>query len=299
MFHGTMTALITPFRDGKIDEDALRAHIERQIEAGVEGLIPAGSTGEAATLSVAEHKQVIRITVEQAAGRVPVIAGTGSNNTAESIELTAAAHSLGADAALLISPYYNKPTQEGIYQHHRAIAEAVHLPQVLYNVPGRTASNLLPETVGRLSRISNIIGIKDATADMEQLLQTMEAVDGRLEFYSGDDATVLPFMALGGEAVISVVANIAPRTMRALTDAMTAGDLPRARKMQRALLELNRVMFIRSNPIPVKAACALLGWVSGEIRLPLTELDTEGLAALRAAMAAFAGEEGAFSFDGD
>lgn len=292
MFHGTMTALITPFRDGEIDEEAFRAHIERQIEAGVQGLIPAGSTGEAATLSVAEHKRLIRIAVEQAAGRVPVIAGTGSNNTAESIELTAAAQEAGADAALLISPYYNKPTQEGIYRHHRAVAEAVHLPQVLYNVPGRTASNLEPETVGRLSHISNIVGIKDATADMEQLARTMEACDGRIEFYSGDDATVLPFMALGGVGVISVVSNVAPRTMRALTDAMVRGDLATARRLQMALLELNRAMFVRSNPMPVKAACALLGWASDEIRLPLTGLDDAAMEVLRAAMRAFRGHDG-------
>ncbi len=295
MFHGTMTALITPFRDGAIDEEAFRAHIERQIEAGVDGLVPTGTTGEAATLAVEEHKRVIRIAVEQAAGRVPVIAGTGSNNTAESIELTAAARTLGADAALLISPYYNKPTQEGIYHHYRTVAEAVHLPQILYNVPGRTSSNMLPETVGKLSKISNIIGIKDATANMDQLLRSMAAADGRLEFYSGDDATVLPFMALGGVAVISVVSNIAPRTMGALTRAMADGDIATARAMQVALMELNRAMFIRSNPIPVKAACALLGWIDGEIRLPLTPLDRAGEAELRTAMEAFSGAEERFS----
>ncbi|MDQ7000382.1 MAG: 4-hydroxy-tetrahydrodipicolinate synthase, partial [Mariprofundus sp.] len=212
MFHGTMTALVTPFSNGKIDEDAFRIHLERQVEAGVNGVVPAGTTGEAATLSFDEHKQVIRIAVEQVAGRVPVIAGTGSNNTAESIELTAAAKVLGADGALLISPYYNKPTQEGIYQHYKAIADAVHIPQVVYNVPGRTNSNLLPETVGRLSHVSNIIGIKDATANMEQLLHTMAACEGRIEFYSGDDASVMPFMALGGSGVISVVSNIVPRS---------------------------------------------------------------------------------------
>jgi len=291
MFHGTMTALITPFRHGAIDEEAFRAHIERQIEAGIAGLIPTGTTGEAATLTFDEHKQVIRIAIAQAAGRIPIIAGTGSNNTAESIELTAAAKTLGADAALLISPYYNKPTQEGIYHHYRAVADAVHLPQILYNVPGRTSSNMLPKTVGKLSNISNIIGIKDATADMEQLTQTMAATDGRIEFYSGDDATVLPFMALGGVGVISVVANIAPRTMGKLTHAMASGDLTTARAMQMALIELNRTMFIRSNPIPVKAACAQLGWIDREIRLPLTPLDEDGAAELRAAIEAFTGED--------
>jgi len=287
MFHGTMTALVTPFVNGRIDEDAFRAHLDRQIEAGVEALIPAGTTGEAATLSFAEHKQLIKISVQHVNGRVPVIAGTGSNNTAESIELTQAAKELGADAALLISPYYNKPTQEGIYQHYKAVAEAVHLPQLIYNVPGRTNSNILPETVGRLSRLSNIVGIKDATADMEQLTQTINACAGRIEFFSGDDATVLPFMALGGKGVISVVSNVAPRTMRAITDAMSRNDLAAARPLQMSLQGLNDMMFVESNPIPVKAACQVLGWMGGEIRLPLTPLAGKSLELLYQAMQAF------------
>lgn len=288
MFHGTMTALVTPFdNQGKIDEEALRAHVERQVEAGVEGLVPAGTTGEAATLSFEEHIEVIRITVEQAAGRVPVIAGTGSNNTTESIELTQAAKERGADAALLISPYYNKPTQEGIYLHYRAVAEAVHLPLMIYNVPGRTASNILPQTIGRLSEIPNIVGIKDATADMEQLVHAMEVSDGLLEFYSGDDASVLPFMALGGKGVISVISNVAPRTMRGLTVAMHSGAFEAARQAQFAMRELNELMFIQSNPIPVKAACHLLGWMPNHLRLPLTPLEGELLARLREAMQRF------------
>ncbi|HKI61738.1 MAG TPA: 4-hydroxy-tetrahydrodipicolinate synthase [Mariprofundaceae bacterium] len=287
MFHGTMTALVTPFVNGKIDEDAFRAHLDRQIEAGVQAVVPAGTTGEAATLSFAEHKRLIKISVQHVKGRVPVIAGTGSNNTAESIELTQAAKELGADAALLISPYYNKPTQEGIYQHYKAVAEAVHLPQLIYNVPGRTNSNILPETLGRLSMLSNIVGIKDATADMEQLTQALNACAGRIEFYSGDDATVLPFMALGGKGVISVVSNVAPRTMRALTDAMTRNDLAVARPLQMSLQRLNDMMFVESNPIPVKAACQALGWMGGEIRLPLTPLRGESLELLRQAMQTF------------
>ncbi|TLS66477.1 4-hydroxy-tetrahydrodipicolinate synthase [Mariprofundus erugo] len=291
MFHGTMTALVTPFSNGKIDEEAFRAHLERQIEAGVDGVVPAGTTGEAATLSFDEHKQAIAIAVDQVAGRVPVIAGTGSNNTAESIELTRAAKELGADAALLISPYYNKPTQDGIYYHYKAVADAVHLPQLIYNVPGRTNSNLLPETVGRLSHVANIVGIKDATADMEQLAHTMAACDGRIEFYSGDDATVLPFMALGGHGVISVVSNIAPKTMKVLTDAMRAGHLHEARDAQFCMRELNEVMFMQSNPIPVKAACCLLGWMKGEMRLPLMPLHGAPLQLLRDVMAGFRGAE--------
>lgn len=287
MFHGTMTALVTPFSNGKIDEDAFRNHLERQIDAGVNGVIPAGTTGEAATLSFDEHKQVIQIAVEQSAGRVPVIAGTGSNNTAESIELTAAAKALGADAALLISPYYNKPTQEGIYHHYKAVADAVHIPQLVYNVPGRTNSNILPETVGRLSHVANIVGIKDATADMEQLGHTMAACGDRMEFYSGDDASVLPFMAMGGKGVISVVSNIVPKAMLALTDAMRSGDVDRARGAESSMRELNRVLFVQANPIPVKAACASLGWMGSEMRLPLLPLSGAPLDDLYATMHSF------------
>jgi len=287
MFNGTMTALVTPFRNGKIDEDVFRAHLDRQIKGGVEAVVPAGTTGEAATLSFEEHKHLIRMTVEHVAGRVPVVAGTGSNNTAESIELTQAAKELCADAALLISPYYNKPTQEGIYQHYKAVAEAVHLPQIIYNVPGRTNSNILPETVGRLSRISNIVGIKDATANMEQLAHTLDAADGRIKFYSGDDATVLPFMALGGHGVISVVSNLVPEHMKKLTTAMRSGDFVTARTAQFVLRELNRVMFMQSNPIPVKAACAMMGWMDWELRLPLTILPQDMREDLFAVMKAF------------
>ena len=272
MFQGTITALVTPFKGDSIDEEAFRAHLDRQIEAGVQAVVPAGTTGEAATLSFDEHKRLIKIAVEHVAGRVPVIAGTGSNNTAESIELTRSAKSLGADAALLISPYYNKPTQEGIYQHYKTVAEAVHLPQIIYNVPGRTNSNILPETVARLSRIANIVGIKDATANMEQTNATMAACDGSIDFFSGDDATVLPFMALGGAGVISVVSNIAPEMMLRLTRAASIGDWAEARAAQRAMIDLNRLMFVQSNPIPVKAACAMMGWMTRDIRLPLTVL---------------------------
>jgi len=276
MFHGTITALLTPFKNGAIDETAFRAHLERQIDAGVQAVVPAGTTGEAATLSFSEHKRLIGITVDHVRGRIPVIAGTGSNNTAESIELTQSAKSLGADAALLISPYYNKPTQEGIYQHYKAVAEAVHLPQIIYNVPGRTNSNILPQTVSLLSRIANIVGIKDATADMEQLNATIGACEGRIDFFSGDDATVLPFMALGGCGAISVVSNIAPEAMLRVTRAAATSDWLEARTAQLALRGLNRIMFVQSNPIPVKAAAAMMGWMEKDIRLPLTTLP-EGL----------------------
>lgn len=287
MFHGVMTALVTPFKNGQVDEAAFRAHLERQIEAGVDAVVPAGSTGEAATLSVAEHKKVIQMAVEQVNGRVPVIAGTGSNNTAESIELTQAAKALGADASLLISPYYVKPTQEGIYQHYKAIADAVHIPQILYNVPGRTASNIQPETVARLSHVSNIVAIKDATADMAQLTRTMMACEGRILFYSGDDASVLPFMTLGGSGVISVVSNIAPKTMKAMVDAVVSKDFETAKSMHFALQNLTDAMFVESNPIPVKKACELLGWMDGELRLPLTEQAAENTVTLQQVMQSF------------
>ena len=294
MFHGTMTALVTPFLNGEfnqaIDEDSFRAHLERQIEAGVDAVIPAGTTGEAATLSFEEHKQLIGITVAHVNGRVPVIAGTGSNNTAESIELTQAAKELGADAALLISPYYNKPTQEGIFQHYRAVAEAVHLPQIVYNVPGRTNSNIRPETVARLADIPNIIGIKDATADMAQLTRTLMLCGDKMDFFSGDDATVLPFMALGGTGVISVVANVAPKTMRQLTEAMRSGNMDIARRAHFSLQNLSDAMFTESNPIPVKAACSLMGWMANELRLPLTPLTGSALDALKATMQRFESE---------
>ena len=289
MFHGTFTALVTPFSQGNIDEDAFRAHVERQIEQGIDGLVPVGSTGEAATLSFEEHKQVIAMTVEQVAGRVPVIAGTGSNNTSESIALTQAAKDLGADAALLISPYYNKPSQEGIYQHYKAIAQAVHIPQMLYNVPSRTNSHISTATVKRLSHISNIFGIKDATADMDYLTATLQACEGRIEFFSGDDASVLPFMAIGGHGVISVVSNIAPRTMQQITQAMRLNDLIAARRAHFSLQKLSESMFVEANPIPVKAACAILGWMRNELRLPLTPLADEQ--ALRAVMSDFKSDE--------
>jgi len=287
MFHGTMTALVTPFANGQIDEEAFRALLDRQIDAGVDAVVPAGTTGEAATLTFDEHKRLIEITVQHVAGRIPVIAGTGSNNTAESIELTRAAKELGADAALLISPYYNKPTQEGIYLHYRAVAEAVHLPQIIYNVPGRTNSNILPETVARLADIPNIVGIKDATADMAQLSRTVLACGDKIDFYSGDDATVLPFMALGGTGVISVVSNIAPKTMRQLTEAMRSGNLDIARRAHFALQKLSDALFTVANPMPIKGACSLLGWMKNEMRLPLTPLSGGDLDQLRMVMQAF------------
>ncbi len=287
MFHGVITALVTPLEKGKIDEEALRNHLDRQIEAGVDAVVPAGTTGESATLSHDEHKKLIHTVVEHVRGRVPVIAGAGSNSTAETIELTRAARDAGADAALLISPYYNKPDQEGIYQHYRTVAETVHIPVILYNVPGRTASNMLPETVGRLAELANIIGIKDATADMAQLARTMNTGNRRIEFYSGDDATVMPFMAMGGAGVISVVSNITPQAMNRLVQAMRRNDIAEARQQQLDMQELNDALFIQSNPIPIKAACAMMGWMGWDIRLPLTILPEAERIRLHAALKTF------------
>ncbi|MDX8398481.1 MAG: 4-hydroxy-tetrahydrodipicolinate synthase [Mariprofundaceae bacterium] len=295
MFHGVMTALVTPFKKSSnhqysLDKDAYCAHLERQIEAGIDAVIPAGTTGEAATLSFEEHKDLIELTVNHVAGRIPVIAGTGSNNTAESIALTQAAKSLGADAALLISPYYNKPMQEGIYQHYKAVANAVHLPQIIYNVPGRTNSNIEPATAARLSQINNIVGIKDATADLAQLTRSIIDCSEHFEFYSGDDATVLPFMSIGGHGVISVVSNIAPITMKKLVTAIQQGDLKTARQAHFALQNLSDAMFMQSNPMPVKAACQLLGWMQGSLRLPLTSLQDSDIEHLSTVMRSFQSE---------
>ncbi|MDQ6990265.1 MAG: 4-hydroxy-tetrahydrodipicolinate synthase [Mariprofundaceae bacterium] len=296
MFQGTMTALVTPFKENNdhqwvVDEDAYCAHLDRQMEAGIDAFIPAGTTGEAATLSFDEHKRLIDMTVQHVHGRVPVIAGTGSNNTAESIALTQAAKSLGADAALLISPYYNKPMQEGIYQHYKAVADAVHLPQILYNVPGRTHSNIEPETTARLAKHPHIVGIKDATSDLAHLTRTMMQCPDSFEFYSGDDATTLPFLFLGGSGVISVVSNVAPKTMKKLTTSMQANDFTAAKKAHFSLQDLSDAMFIQSNPIPVKAACALLGWMNGTLRLPLTSLHADDTKRLTATMRAFQSTE--------
>lgn len=272
MFKGAFTALITPFRDGMVDEKALRDLIEFQISEGIDGLVPCGTTGESATLTHDEHKRVVEITIDAAAGRVPVIAGTGSNSTVETVELTGHAKEAGADAALLITPYYNKPTQEGLYRHFAKVAEEVDIPIILYNVPGRTAVNMLPETVARLSRIGNIVGIKEATADMEQASWTKKLCDGEFAILSGDDATVLPLLSIGGAGVISVVSNVAPRAMSGLCRAFFDGDLEEAARIHYDLLPLSRALFMETNPIPVKEALHMMGRSSEEIRLPLTRL---------------------------
>ena len=270
MFHGTITALLTPFKNGTIDEEAFRAHIEWQIEQGVNGVVPCGTTGESATMSHAEHESVIRICVDQVKGRVPVIAGAGSNNTVEAVSLTKFAKSAGADAVLLISPYYNKPTQEGIYQHFKAISDAVAIPMFVYNVPGRTGSNILPSTHARMAReLQHVVGCKEATANLVQVSNIIEQCPEDFILLSGDDFTVVPTYSVGGKGVISVVSNIAPGMMSQLTAACERGDYAEARRLHYALEPLNRAMFIESNPIPCKAAASLMGRMTDEVRLPL------------------------------
>jgi len=272
MFDGILTALVTPFRDGEVDEAALRELIESQIEAGIAGLVPCGSSGESATLSHDEHRRVIDIVVEAAAGRVPVVAGTGSNATQEAIDLTLHAKQAGADGALLLSPYYNKPTQEGIYRHYAAVAEATRFPLVLYNIPGRTASNIAPETVGRLAELDHIVGIKEACGDIDQIAHVVAACPDDFSVVSGDDSFTLPLLAVGGSGCISVTSNVAPRKMLELASAFAAGDIRRAQEVHFELLPLFDVLFCETNPIPLKAALELMGRMNGDVRLPLTPI---------------------------
>ena len=272
MFEGVLTALVTPFRDGEIDETALRALVERQIDAGIDGLVPCGSTGESATLSHAEHRRVVEITVHATRGRVPVVAGTGSNNTREAIELTLYAKEAGADGALLISPYYNKPTQEGLFLHYAEIARHTAFPLVLYNIPGRTASNMLPATVARLADLEQVVGIKEACGDLEQISEVIERCPPGFTVLSGDDALTLPVLAVGGKGVICTTSNVAPAEMVSLVRSFRSGDADTARRCHLRLLPLFDALFAETNPIPVKAALQLTGAIGPEIRLPLTPL---------------------------
>ncbi|HUO04986.1 MAG TPA: 4-hydroxy-tetrahydrodipicolinate synthase [Candidatus Binataceae bacterium] len=284
MFKGAITAIVTPFRDGGVDEPALRELIEWQIQAGIDGLVPCGSTGESATLTHAEHEHVVKVTVEQARGRVPVIAGTGSNSTAEAIRLTAAARELGADGALLISPYYNKPTQEGIFKHYKTIAASVDLPLLVYNIPGRTASNIMPETFARLAEIKNIVGAKEASGSMDQTSDMIGLCGDRLSILSGDDALTVPMMALGAKGVITTTGNVTPREIHDLAASALAGDFGRAREIHYRMLPLMRSLFLETNPIPVKQAMAWMGKCANELRMPLMPMSSGPAERLRAAM---------------
>lgn len=273
MFHGSMVAIVTPmFEDGAIDWQGFADLVEFHIENGTDGIIAVGTTGESATLDFDEHCEVIRRVVEMVKARIPVIAGTGANSTTEAVSLTNCAMQAGADAALLVTPYYNKPTQEGLYQHYKTIAEAVALPQILYNVPGRTACDLLPETVARLAKISNIFGLKDATGDLERLQATRELCGEQIDLYSGDDATGMDFMLQGGKGVISVTNNIVPAAMQDMCKAALTGDADRARSINAEIAHLHEDLFMEANPIPVKWALYEMGMIKTGIRLPLTPL---------------------------
>lgn len=285
MFRGTFTALITPFRNGEIDEPRLRSLVEGQIRAGIDGLVPCGTTGETPTLSETEQDRVISVVVQQAAGRVPVISGTGSNDTAHVVHRTRRARELGANAALVVTPYYNKPTQEGLYRHFAYIADQTDLPLVVYNVPGRTGVNLLPETSLRLASVPGIVGIKEASGSLDQCSQIAASAPNGFSILSGDDSLTLPIVATGGSGVISVVSNLVPAAMVALTRAALAGDLTSARAMHYRLLPLCRAMFLDNNPIAVKTAAGILGICSDEVRLPLTPMSTGNRALLEDALA--------------
>lgn len=285
MFQGSMVALVTPMLpDGAVDGEALRRLVEFHVENGTDAVVAVGTTGESATLDTKEHLDVVRDVVGMSAGRIPVIAGTGANSTSEAIELTEGAMEAGADACLLVTPYYNKPTQEGLYQHFKTIAEAVAIPQILYNVPGRTACDMLPETVERLASISNIVGIKEATGNVDRARDIMNRCGDRLDVYSGDDGTAMELMLAGGKGDISVTANVAPKAMSALCAAAVAGDREQAEALNRPLENLHKNLFLESNPIPVKWALQEMGLIQGGIRLPLTPFAAQYHDALRAAM---------------
>ncbi len=284
---GVYTAIVTPFReDGQVDYERFAERIAFQISAGVAGIVPCGTTGESPTLSHEEHEEVVRFAIREAAGRVQIIAGTGSNSTAEAMRLTRAAAEAGADGALVITPYYNKPTQEGLYRHFALLAREGGLPMVLYNVPGRTGVNLLPETVLRLAELDHVVGIKEASGNLDQATQILAA---RPEFVvlSGDDSLTLPILAIGGRGVISVLSNLVPEALRRMVDAATGGDLESARAVHLRLFGLARALFLETNPIPIKAALKMKGWDSGVLRLPLSPMSEANEARLRQAVESF------------
>jgi 4-hydroxy-tetrahydrodipicolinate synthase len=285
-FRGAFVAIVTPFIDGKLDEQGLQDLIEFQIAGGTHGIVPCGTTGESATMSHAEHHRVVELTIKTVAGRVPVLAGTGSNSTSESIELTRAAKEAGADGVLMITPYYNKPSQEGLYQHFKAVAEAVDIPIILYNVPSRTAVNMLPETVARCAAIPNIVGVKEATADLNQISQVIRLCPKDFAVMSGDDFTSMPTVMIGGTGVISVTSNVAPKDMAAMMNAALAGDIAKAQELHYKLLPLMQAMFIDTNPVPAKTALAMMGKIkSGLPRLPLYKMNEGNTEKLRKVLA--------------
>lgn len=282
MFKGAFVAIVTPFKNGKVDEEKFRELIEFQIENGTHGIVPCGTTGESATLTYDEHKRLIKIAVEQVKGRVPVLAGAGSNNTMESLELIEFAKSVGADGALVITPYYNRPTQEGLYLHYKYLAETTKFPIVMYNVPTRTGVDLLPETVERLSKIPNIVGIKEATGSIQRTSEILERVN-REDFtvLSGEDSIVYPMICVGAKGVISVVSNVAPKDMALLVEKALNGEYEEAKKLHYKILPLARILFIETNPIPVKTALSMMGMIEDELRLPLCRMSEANKEKLR------------------
>jgi 4-hydroxy-tetrahydrodipicolinate synthase len=284
MIQGAIVAIVTPFRNGKVDEEALRRLIEEQIMAGTDGIAPCGTTGESTTLSHEEHDRVIEITVDAVKKRVPVIAGTGSNSTAEALRLTKHAWEAGADAALIVCPYYNRPTQEGLYLHYRAIAEEVPIPIIIYNIQGRTGVNMSTETLVRLAEIPNIVGVKEASGSIKQMSDVIQLCGANFDVLSGDDIFTLPLLALGGKGVISVISNVVPGDMAGMVDAFAAGDLEKARQLHYRMSPLIDALFIETNPIPVKAALAMMGKIAYELRLPLCRMAEKNETALKKVM---------------
>jgi 4-hydroxy-tetrahydrodipicolinate synthase len=287
MFSGSMVALVTPFRNGGIDWQSLEGLIEFHLQNGTHGIVPCGTTGESATLSHREHDEVIRAVIKSVNNRVPVIAGTGSNSTEEAVRLTREAENSGADGALMISPYYNRPTQEGIYQHYKKVASEVGIPIIVYNIPGRTGSKLEPETLARLAEIDNIAGVKEATGSVDQAIDVIRLCGDRLAVYSGEDSLIFSLMALGGKGVISTVANVAPKETAQLAAACLAGRWDHGRELQFKLLPLIRSVFLETNPIPVKTALSLMGKCRADLRLPLTPMAEGNLKKLAQAMRDF------------
>lgn len=286
MFSGTMVALITPFDSGEVDFNTLEELVQFHIKSGIDGIVPCGTTGESPTLSHQEHRQVIERVVKTVGGKMPVIAGTGSNSTAEAIELTAFAKKVGADASLQVTPYYNKPTQEGFFQHFAAIAEEVDLPMVLYNIPGRCGAGMVPATIARLAKIENIVAVKEATGKLDYASEIADLCD--ITVLSGDDSLTLPIASVGGKGVISVVANIVPGDVKEMTDLILEGDFVSARKWHNKLFKLCKTMLtMATNPIPIKAAMAMLGMASEEMRLPMTPLEDSQKETLRKLLAEY------------
>ncbi|MFH1783183.1 MAG: 4-hydroxy-tetrahydrodipicolinate synthase [Candidatus Omnitrophota bacterium] len=285
MFRGAMVAIITPFKKGKVDEKKLAELVEMHIKNGTSAIVPCGTTGESATLSYEEHERVVEVVIEAAAGKTKVIAGTGSNNTAEAVMLTRDAKEKGADASLQITPYYNKPTQEGVYQHFKKISSEVDIPLILYNIQSRTGINILPETIARLSKIKSIVGVKEASGNLEQMSKIRYLCDDDFDLISGDDALTLPLLSIGGTGVISVVSNIVPRDVSDMVEKFLKGDVEGARKLHYKLLPLINAMFIETNPIPVKTSMALMGLIDeANLRLPMCNMSEGNLAILKKAL---------------